>query len=70
MYAASAIQNMEIAGNAVRLQDVAELTEELRKFPALTCLDVSSNPELGDVGVAAILSSLSGTRIPALCYVY
>ena len=72
---AAVVETLSIAGNDLRPQDVAELMEELHKFPALTCLDVSANPELGVVGVVAMMSSLSGTRIPAknfraLCCVY
>jgi hypothetical protein len=64
------VKTLSIAGNAVHFQDVSVLTEELCKFSALTCLDVSANPELGGVGIAAILSSVSGMLIPALYDVY
>jgi hypothetical protein len=46
----------------VQPQDVAELTVLLLKFPALASLDVSANPEMGNIGVVALLSSLSGMR--------
>jgi hypothetical protein len=62
---AAVVETLSIAANDLRPQDVAEFMEELHKFPALTCLDVSANPKLGVVGVVAMMSSLSGTRIPA-----
>jgi hypothetical protein len=66
MYTDSAadVKTLSIAGNDVRPQDVAEFMEELHKFPALTSLDVSANTELGNIGVVAVMTSLSGTRIP------
>ena len=67
MYTGSAavVETLSIAGNDLRPQDVNDFMEELHKLPALTCLDVSANPELGVGGVVAMMSSLSGTRIPA-----
>jgi hypothetical protein len=67
---AAVVETLSIAGNDVRPQDVAELMQELHKFPAITGLDVSANPELGDIGVVAMMSSLSGTRIPEPLCVY
>jgi hypothetical protein len=61
-YSASRVETLCIASNAVQPQDVAELTVLLLKFPALASLDVSANPEMGNIGVVALLSSLSGMR--------
>ena len=64
------METLSIAGNDLRPQDVAVLMEKLHNFPSLTRLDVSANRELGDIGVVAVMSSLSGTRIPMPCGVY
>jgi hypothetical protein len=69
MYTDSAafVETLSIAGNNLRPQDIAKVLEELHKFPALTRLNVSANPELGDIGAVAMMRSLLGTRIPVNC---
>jgi hypothetical protein len=62
---AAVVETLSIAGNDLRPQDVNDFMEDLHKFPALTCLDVSANPELGVFGVVFMMSSLSGTLISA-----
>jgi hypothetical protein len=70
MYTGSAavVETLSIAGNDLRPQDVNDFMEELHKLPALTCLDVSANPELGAVGVIAMMSSLAGACFPEPSY--
>ena len=59
---------LSIAGNELRPHDVATVTKQLHKFPALSRLDVSANPELRGTGVVVMMSSLSGARFPGPRY--
>ena len=70
MYTGSAavVETLSIAGNDLRPQDVNDFMEELHKLPALTCLDVSANPELRGTGVVAMMSSLVGACFPEPSY--
>ena len=60
-----AVTEMNLSGLQLTPATACEVAAVLVHYPALKQLDVSGNPALGGVGVAALLSALAGKHVRA-----
>lgn len=58
----TALWALQLTRTNLTNEDVPDLVEQLRKFPALRILHVNDNPGLGSGGAGIIVSSLAGAR--------